>query len=111
MTYVFPFVPFSALNFAHRSFVALDILALAAADSTRVFLPIGLALLVIPRLTIEPSLLRARCSTVAEVCPIAAVALLLHVSTRPLCPSNPPRSVIYREISKRQLNSPCHSFQ
>jgi hypothetical protein len=29
---------FAALNFAHRSFVALEILALAAADITRFFL-------------------------------------------------------------------------
>ena len=32
---------FSALNFAHRAFVAFEILALAAADITRSFLPIG----------------------------------------------------------------------
>jgi hypothetical protein len=32
----------SALNFTHRAFVAFEILALAAADITRFFLPISL---------------------------------------------------------------------
>ncbi len=34
-TYDFPFLLFSALNLAHRAFVALEIFALAAADITR----------------------------------------------------------------------------
>ena len=33
--YVFPFLVFSALNFAHRAFDAFEIFALAAADITR----------------------------------------------------------------------------
>jgi hypothetical protein len=32
--YVFPFLFFSARNFAHRAFVAFEIFALAAADIT-----------------------------------------------------------------------------
>src|SRR5260370_9602967 len=40
-TYCFPFA-FSALNFAQRSFVAFEILALAAADITRFVLPVVL---------------------------------------------------------------------
>src|SRR5260370_6407327 len=40
-TYCFPFA-FAALNFAQRSFVAFEILALAAADITRFVLPVVL---------------------------------------------------------------------
>jgi hypothetical protein len=36
-SYVFPFFAFSALNFAHRAFVAFEIFALAAADMTCFF--------------------------------------------------------------------------
>jgi hypothetical protein len=35
LSYVFAFLFFSALNFAHRAFVAFEIFALAAADITR----------------------------------------------------------------------------
>jgi hypothetical protein len=41
-------------------------------------------------------LLRAACPTVAEVCPSVSETLLLPVSPRPLCSSDPPRGVIYR---------------
>jgi hypothetical protein len=34
LCYVFPFLLFSALNFAHRALVAFEIFALAAADIT-----------------------------------------------------------------------------
>jgi hypothetical protein len=35
LCYVFPFLLFSVLNFAHRAFDAFEIFALAAADITR----------------------------------------------------------------------------
>src|SRR3984893_1069001 len=46
LLYCFPFA-FAALNFAHRSFVAFAIFALPAADITRFFPPVVLALLFI----------------------------------------------------------------
>jgi len=110
LTCGFLFLPFSALNFAHRSFVALDILALAAADSTRFFLPIGLALLVIPPLKtfIAARTVSNCCCTLPNCCCNFAsscfnAAIMSIKSSR--------RRNLPWEISKRQLNSLGHSFQ
>jgi len=52
--YVFPFLLFSALNFAHRAFVAFEIFALAAADNTRFLTCVTCRLVELPNASAAP---------------------------------------------------------